>query len=162
MSLWYGKRSELMTRVACLLWITTFSCITSGYIGSMIQSFPSERELSRAVSMDDGSRSFASLFIHRQPPAVLEPTYACSTFMDNCTSISLSKPKARCVLRLLAISWRRRSPQRNEYKISRMFLDIFEIFLIRKRSFYIYENFISMFSIDLFFVIVFSKRLHLS
>jgi len=74
-------------------------------ISSMIQSFPNERELSRAVPMDDGSRSFASsLFIHRQPPAVLEPTYACSTFMDNCTPISLSKPKARCILRLLARS----------------------------------------------------------
>lgn len=40
-----------------------------------------------------------------------------------------------------------------------MFLHIFENFILEKKSFYIRENFISMFSVDLFFEIVFSKCL---
>lgn len=92
-------------------------------IGSMIQSIPSEPRDSLALSRwMDGSRSFASsLFIQRQPPAVLEPTYACSTFMDNCTPISLSKPKARGIpASSREISRRGRSAQGSRYKISRI------------------------------------------
>jgi len=64
---------------------------------SITVSFLSERELSlslflecgRAVPVTARVLSVPFLFIQRQPPAVLEPTYACSTFMDNCTPISL-------------------------------------------------------------------------
>lgn len=50
------------------------------------------------------------LFVHRQrtPPAVLEAVYACSTFMDNCTPISL-KAKPPTIPRPLPVytmSWK--------------------------------------------------------